>query len=118
MVWHVGAIVGQAIAHAGLRWRAESAEYFLERDTCGERKEESAAPSKADEFTTPSRKSFLSHHAKRLGWNAGTYAYAKLLDLDYKVFAAYRDGVTKRPGHDTRAKIAKALGVPLSEVPH
>lgn len=123
-VWHIGAITGQALSHAGLRWRAEAlrraaAGQLTYAESPGEMESESA-PSRdslgADvtKVGASAREGFVMPILKKKGWSILDWANES--KVDYHTAQGYLKGQTN-PYLSTRRKLADALGVPVEELP-
>ncbi len=123
-VWHVGAITGQALSHAALRWRAEALRRAAEgqltnAESPGEMESE-PAPSRdsigaeATKVGASTRAGFVIPILKKKGWSILDWANES--KVDYNTADDYLKGQTN-PYRSTRRKLANALGVPVEELP-
>jgi lambda repressor-like predicted transcriptional regulator len=123
-VWHVGAITGRALSHAGLRWRADAlrraaAGQLTNAESLGEMESE-FAPSRdslgadATKEGASARESFVMPLLKKKGWSILDWANES--KVDYHTADDYLKGQTN-PYPSTRRKLGDALGVLVEELP-
>ena len=122
--WHVGAITGQALSYAALRWRAEAlrraaAGRLTNAESPGEM-EPQPAPSRdslgaeATKVGASARAGFVMPILKKKGWSI--LDWANEARVDYHTADDYLKGQTN-PYPSTRRNLADALGVPVEELP-
>ena len=122
-VWHVGAITGQALSHAALKWRAEAL-----RRAASDELVNAELPCEMEPQPAPPRDSLAADATKAGAGGRAAFAMSilkkgwSILDwanearVDYHTADDYLKGQSN-PYQSTRRKLADALGVPVEELP-
>jgi len=121
-VWHVGAITGEALSHAALKWRAEAwrlaAEGKLTNGQPGNEPEAQSATedgaSEPDDRQQGARADFVMPILASKGWSV--LDWANECGVDFHTANDFLKDKTN-PYRSTRKKLAEGLGVVVEELP-
>lgn len=121
-VWHVGAITGEALSHAALKWRAEAwrlaAEGKLTNGQPGNEPEAESATedgaSGPDGWQPGARAAFVKPKLDSKGWSV--LDWANECGVDFHTASDFLKDKTN-PYRSTRKKLAEGLGVAVEELP-